>query len=417
MKIYSWGRTEKISPSVHSQFDPKIKNNLVCGNRMSYGDVCLNSSNLTENINNNAIISFDEESGVLHVESGITIREILQFSMSKLYFLYVTPGTKNVTIGGAIANNVHGKEHHLYGSFGNFITEFKLVNSTGTYLCSRDSNSDLFHNSIGGIGLTGYIKTVKLKLKKVTGNQICRRTIKFNKASELKKLFQKYSESTYTVAWFDSFSYKDDRLNGLFYIGEFTKKTKPFFIKTNSLLQFLPSFLLNKYTIRIFNILNYIKRVKKDSVDIVNYEDFFYPLDKVENWNKIYGKNGFYQFQCVLPFEKYDHCFPMLMKEANRMGSFLSVIKIMKDEELETSKLSFPCEGISIALDFKNSGHAKKIISKMNKVVTENDGKVYLAKDSVLTKLEASHMYNLKSFSENKDENLNSLLWERITCE
>jgi len=417
MKLFSWGRLKSIEPDIHNQYNPKLFDNLICGNRLSYGDICLNKKNITLN-KNNKIISFDPKTEIVHLETGVTIGQLLNHFVEKSYFVYVTPGTKNVTVGGAVSNDVHGKEHHIHGSFGEWIEEIELINSEGTFICSKEENFELFKATIGGLGLTGFIKTVKMKLKRISGNEISRKTIKFKTIQEFTDLVEVNNKYTYNVAWFDSFSYNKGKLKGLFYVGEFNNSlNKRKGKRTNFLFSKLPSFLLNKLTIRILNWLIYNSKRSQESQDTVSYETFFYPLDKIQNWNHIYGKKGFYQFQCLLPVNNFENAFEEIMNFANRQGSFLSVLKIMSNQN-QNSFLSFPKPGITVAMDFKNeSSDTKKMISSMYDIVGKYQGRIYLAKDSLLTSEQFHQMYDASSFSKYKDKNLNSLMWERLNSE
>ena len=417
MKLFSWGRLKSIEPDIHNQYNPKLFDNLICGNRLSYGDICLNKKNITLN-KNNKIISFDPKTEIVHLETGVTIGQLLNHFVEKSYFVYVTPGTKNVTIGGAVSNDVHGKEHHIHGSFGEWIEEIELINSEGTFICSKDENFELFKATIGGLGLTGFIKTVRMKLKRISGNEISRKTIKFKTIQEFTDLVEVNNKYTYNVAWFDSFSYNKGKLKGLFYVGEFNNSLNKIKGKrTNFLFSKLPSFLLNKLTIRILNWLIYNSKRSQESQDTVSYETFFYPLDKIQNWNHIYGKKGFYQFQCLLPVSNFEKAFEEIMNFANRQGSFLSVLKVMSNQN-QNSYLSFPKPGITVAMDFKNeSSETTKMITSMYDIVGKYQGRIYLAKDSLLTSEQFHQMYDASSFSKYKDKNLNSLMWERLNSE
>lgn len=417
MKYFSWGRLKSIEPNIHMSYNPDLSDNLICGNRLSYGDICLNDKNLTLN-QNNKIISFDPISEIVHLESGVTIGEVLDQFVDKSYFVYVTPGTKNVTIAGAVCNDVHGKEHHVHGSFGEWVEEIELISSRGRFICSREENFDLFKATVGGLGLTGYIKSVKMKLKKIPGNIIKRKTIKFSSVQEFLQLVEENKKHTYNVAWFDSFSYRKGRLKGLFYTGDFVDCTQIKKIsRTNSLFSKLPSIFLNKQTIRILNWLIFNTKLKKTSEDTVHYNQFFYPLDKITNWNHIYGRNGFFQFQCLLPVESFEVAFKDILIHANQQGSFLSVLKVMSNKN-ENSFLSFPGPGITIAMDFKNkSSNTKKMITTMYEIVSKYRGRIYLAKDSVLSSSQFHSMYDVSSFLKFKDKNLNSLMWRRLNSD
>ena len=396
MNLTSWGMYPKTKNTV-LKFDKektlrKIINDhdeiIPYGNGRSYGDSAL-STNIINVKPKNYFLDFDEENGLLYVEAGVLLSEILEIFVPKGWFLKVTPGSKFVTVGGAIASDVHGKNHHVEGCFSECIEEFKIMLACGDVtICSKNKTPELFQATCGGMGLTGVILSAKIYLKKIKSQYIDQTTIKTKNLKETFEAFEKYSYMPYSVAWIDCLT-KDDKMGKcLLTVGEFRsdgnldyKKKKQLTIPFN-----FPNFMLNNWIVRAFNMLYYSKAKNGVSKQIVDIETFFYPLDSIRCWNRIYGKNGFTQYQFILPKEvSYVGLREILsVISKSKKGSFLAVLKLYGKEN--NNWLSFPIEGYSLALDFKIDKDIFSLLDKLDEIVVKYEGRIYLTKDARVSK-------------------------------
>lgn len=356
-----------------------------------YGDAAL-SSTVFSTLHFNHILSFDESNGMMEVESGITLDAILDFIVPKGWFLPVTPGTKFITIGGAVASDVHGKNHHTEGSFRHHVIDLDVMLHDGDVItCSPTQHSDLFQATTGGMGLTGIITRVKFQLKKIETAYIKQKIIKAKNLTEIIELFETHSQYTYSVAWIDCLKTGAGFGRSILMLGEHAKRNElpdllqkdPLSLpkkKSLSLPFFLPSFLLNRYTVSAFNFLYYHKMRKKEINNIVSYEPFFYPLDAIQHWNKGYGKKGFVQYQFVLPLEAREGLVEILRKiNGNGHASFLAVLKIFGEDE---SLISFPMKGFTLALDLPVRDRLFPFLNELDKLVLQYGGRIYMSKDA-----------------------------------
>lgn len=417
---FSWGK--ELLSFVKSNENVKL---LSHGNGRSYGDVCLNSAgSLISTKNLNRLISFDSEKGILHCESGTSFEEILNFSVPRGWFLPVTPGTMLVTVGGAVGNDVHGKNHHIEGNFGHHVISIELVNSNGNVnICSEEENSDLFHATIGGIGLTGIILSCKFQLKKIVSPYIDQEIIKFNNIEDFFKIDEDSAENfEYTVSWIDSLAKGSQLARGLYIRGNHsllpvTVDEMKFSKSSRGIIPFsAPTYLLNKFSVKCFNELYYHKQRSRHEKSRSGIQSFFYPLDMIEAWNKLYGKRGFRQFQFVLPSQEKELLIRILEEFARKgYSSFLTVLK--KFGNL-TSRgyMSFPIEGYTAAFDLPNKGNeVNEFLSSMTDKILANGGRIYLAKDSLLNPEQFRLSYpQWQKFSEYIDKSFHSDLWARV---
>lgn len=428
MIFKSWGGVKKSSATALSSFFSKDnKKKLVCGSMLSYGDSCLNTNEaIYNNTFNDNILEFDHVNKEILVETGISFDDLLKFLVPKGYFLPVTPGTKYITVGGAIANDIHGKNHHQDGNFGNWIISFTLVRTTGEKLeCSPHQNSDLFHATIGGLGLTGFITQCRFKVIKIQSSNILCETIKFNKISDFFKINTESKDYKYTVAWIDCLSAdtKKGKLKGLYMRGNHSSqgalKEHPSSGKKAIPFNF-PSWSLNSLSIKVFNFLYYNKQLAKRKTTSVHYDPFFYPLDAIKSWNRIYGKNGLYQFQCVIPLISSQECFEEIINKIKHygQGSFLSVLKTFGTIPSQ-GLLSFPEEGLTFALDFPNRGSKTvELLNELYAIVFKYEGKIYPAKDQLVTKEAFQKMYPKHTeFVKLRDPGIDSDWWHRVSGE
>lgn len=424
MMVKSWGGVKKSYSRIINRIKGSEKEILVTGSRLSYGDSCLNTDgNLYSNSSNNLIIDFDPQSAVIKVETGITFEELLNYLVPKGFFLPVTPGTKFITVGGAIANDIHGKNHHQDGCFGNWIEELTLKRSDGnTLICTKTENSEYFYATIGGLGLTGYIKACSFKVIPIKSSYISQEIIKFYSLKEFLKINQDSHSFKYTVAWVDCFSADlKGSLKGLYIRG---KHAEDGVLKVHSkhkwkVIPFnFPSWSLNFFTISIFNFAYFNRLIKKESRQKVHYESFFYPLDSVREWNRIYGENGLFQFQCVIPHDNAEEGLLEILRtiKNSAQGSFLAVLKTFGDIE-SLGLMSFPMKGLTLALDFPNRGESTSVLIKeLYRIVLNYNGRIYPAKDMLLSKELFDEMYHqsIGKFEQVKDKNYQSDWWKRV---
>ena len=430
MKLNSWG----MYPIVKSNsFILKDENNLhklieeekefiTFGNGRSYGDSALND-NIVYCKPYNYFLEFDEENGILHCQSGVLLSEILESFVPKGWFLKVTPGTKLITVGGAIASDVHGKNHHVEGCFSNYVEEFNLMLPSGEIkICSKNQNEELFLTTCGGMGLTGVILDAKISLKRINSKYINQTTIKTKNLKETFEAFEKYSHMPYSVAWIDCLA-KDNNIGKcLLMVGDFANDGKLDFKEKKKLnIPFnFPSFALNTLSVKAFNWLYYKKAPNGISQQKVEIDTFFYPLDAINNWNRIYGRNGFTQYQFILPKEKsFDGLQEILQTISNSgKGSFLAVLKLYGKEN--ENYLSFPIKGYSLALDFKIEKGLFELLDRLDKIVLKYNGRIYLTKDVRVSKETFEKGYpQIDKFREfrkenNMDKKFNSLQSKRV---
>lgn len=394
MQLNSWGMYPKIKSK---KFTFKTKNNLKdilkenstfipFGNGRSYGDSAL-AENIIYSKPYNYFLDFDEELGILHCQSGVMLSEIIEAFVPRGWFLKVTPGTKLITIGGAIASDVHGKNHHIEGCFSSCVEEFNLMLANGE-VKNVKKNDELFLATCGGMGLTGVILDAKISLKKINSKYINQTTIKTKNLKETFEAFEKYSHMPYSVAWIDCLASGEDIGKCLLMVGDFADDGKLDFKekkKINIPFNF-PSFALNSLSVKAFNWLYYKKAPDGESKQKVDIDTFFYPLDAINNWNRIYGKGGFTQYQFILPKEKsYDGLKEILEKiSKSGKGSFLAVLKLYGEEN--ENYLSFPLKGYSLALDFKIEKGIFELLNSLDEIVLKYGGRIYLTKDVRVSK-------------------------------
>ena len=386
-KITSWGKYPLIeaniySPSKSQMLANEMQSGIARGLGRSYGDSAL-SENIVVSDKLNHFISFDDDTGTLQCEAGVSLEEILTNFVPKGWFLSVTPGTKFVTVGGAIASDVHGKNHHLEGSFSDHVSSLTLITNGKQITCSREDNTDLFHATCGGMGLTGIITEATFKLKPITSAYISQKVVKAKNLEAALVLFEQYKDVTYSVAWFDCLSTGDNLGRSLLMLAEHADKGK-LTPHRNGFLNMpcdMPSFLLSKYTIQAFNSVYYNKQLKEEVNNTVHYDSFFYPLDGINNWNRMYGGNGFTQYQFVIPKKSGKEGLTEILATIaeSKQGSFLAVLKVFG--EGNKNYLSFPMEGYTLALDFKLNDKLFSLLDRLDLIVRKYEGRLYLSKD------------------------------------
>ncbi len=428
----SWGRYPKYDAKLiplHWQSDfPHVIQNLhngvlPVGLGRSYGDVCLlKDGNLLPTPGMSRLISFDPETGLLTAEAGISLAQILDFAVPRGFFLPVTPGTKYVTLGGAIANDIHGKNHHVAGTFGSHVTEFELVRSDGTViLCSPTQNAEYYAMTIGGLGLTGLIRWATLRLKPIVTRKIDYEGIQFHGIDEFLALTEASKQIEYTVSWVDCTSTGRNFCRGIFMQGDHSQKRDALKPSPEPKLIFpfdAPGFALNHLSVSAFNTLYFNKQMGKRQVTLMDYEPFFYPLDKVLHWNRMYGKNGLLQFQYVIPWNSAREGTVAILKEVAKSGlaSFLAVLKAFGDVP-SPGVMSFPRPGITLALDFPiKPGKSFPLFERLADMTLEFGGRLYPAKDAAMTAKQFQVFYpEWQQLARFRDPAITSSFWERVT--
>ena len=365
------------------------------GNGRCYGDASL-ATNSVSTLKYDKVLAFDTTNGVFECQSGITLDQILAIIVPQGWFLPVTPGTKFITVGGAVASDVHGKNHHVDGSFSGHIIEMDVITGKKESItCSTLQHPDLFWATCGGMGLTGIITRVKFNLKKIETSYIKQKQIKARNLDHLIRLFEEHNDYTYTMAWIDCLQKGDTFGRGILIVGEHATKdqlspqqaTAPLELPKKRPLTVpfnLPSFALNTLTVKAFNWLYYAKNTKQEINNVIPYEPFFYPLDAILHWNRGYGKAGFVQYQFVLPLEKREGLVAILQRISDKgWGSFLAVLKVFGHQD---SLISFPREGYTLALDFPVRKGLFSFLDELDELVLKYGGRLYLSKDARMKK-------------------------------
>lgn len=363
------------------------------GGGRSYGDSALNERLTVSMRGFNRMLDFDTEAGVLTLEAGVTLEEVILTALPRGYFPMVTPGTKFGTIGGLIAADVHGKNHHAAGSFGDHVLWLDLMTAEGEILrCSPEENADLFRLTIGGMGLTGVTLRAAIRLQPVESAWIKQKTIMAPNLAAIIDAIESHEHWTYSVAWIDCLAKGEDLGRSLLFLGEHARfedlpaarRDAPLEIPTRKKLSVpfnAPSWVLNKYTVQAMNAHLYRSKSKPEDA-IVDWDTYFYPLDAIHHWNRIYGR-GFMQFQCVLPRATARVGLEQLLGATSDagMGSFLAVLKLFGAQD---SAFSFPTEGYTLTMDFPATRRAFDLMDRLDQIAVAHGGRFYLAKDARL---------------------------------
>ena len=392
-----------------------------CGR--SYGDSCLAVSDevlLTARMNR--VLRADWETGLIVAEAGLTLAELIAIALPRGWFPCVTPGTKFVTLGGAVANDVHGKNHHVMGTFGRHVRRISLQRSDeGAVSASAAERPELFAATIGGLGLTGVILTVELQLCRVAGSDIEQTSLRFANLDEFFELSRAHDpEYGYSVAWIDCMA--TGRRSGRgFYIGGRHAATGRLSSQPPRALRFpleSPVSLVNSLSLRAFNSFYYHRQMRRRVDRRVTYDAFFYPLDRIDSWNRMYGRAGFQQYQCVVPQARAREVISSMLQEIARSGtgSFLAVLK-QCGELTSPGLLSFPLHGVSLALDFPQRAAVNDhLFATLDRLVHEAGGRLYPAKDAHMSAADFQSAYPAWQRVEAlRDPRLMSRFWQRVT--
>ncbi len=401
---------------------PTTTSYLAFGNGKSYGDTCHNDAGaLIPMRGRHAILGFDPQSGLLTAEAGATLEELIAHAAPQGYFLPVTPGTRFVTLGGAIANDVHGKNHHRRGSFGCHVVGFELLRSDGTvHACSPEQNPDLYAATIGGMGLTGIILTASIRLMRVGSLDIAETITSFSSLDAYFDMAERAdAENEYAVAWVDQLASGKNTGRGILLTGNHadngnfavspraTKLTVPFE---------MPFSMLNGLSLRGFNTAYFHAKARKSGTHLSPYGSFFYPLDAVGNWNRLYGPKGLYQHQSIIPFAAAPKTIPALLAASRDAGeaSFLTVLKRFGSVP-SPGLLSFPQPGYTLTMDFSNRGASTRaLLDRLDAMTIAVGGRVNPYKDQHMSaETFAAGFPDWEKLERLRDPKFNSNFWQR----
>lgn len=407
-RLTNWGgfpakNCEVLFPENYEAVVQEVKQHhtaIARGNGRCYGDASL-APVVIQSDRLNRIRSFDTQTGIIQCESGVLLSQVLEAAVPNGFFLPVSPGTKYITVGGALASDIHGKNHHKEGVFSDHVLSVKLVNAQGE-IVEYQQGDDVFLQTAGGMGATGFILELTFQLKKIETAFIRQSAIRARNLQEIFQLFETYQDATYSVAWIDCHAKGKDTGKAVLLVGEHAladeiKETDKLRLHSHPKWRipfFFPSWFLNPLFIRLFNLLYYNRPASQKMDQIVHYDSFFYPLDAMNDWNKIYGRKGFVQYQFVVPkavsYEVIQKVLGILADHG--MGSFLAVLKLFGASH-ENRYLHFPMKGYTLALDIPVSDTLWGVLNSLDTIVTNAGGKVYLTKDARMQKQDFDQQY------------------------
>jgi FAD/FMN-containing dehydrogenase len=427
MQLSNWGQYPKVNTTLyhirtdeHARQLLSLSHSLIArGLGRCYGDSALSDLSVLSSTYCDHLIDFDPATGVLVCEAGISLATLLRIFVPRGWFLPVTPGTKLVTVGGAVASDVHGKNHHVAGTFCRHVLWIDLLSGEGNVIrCSSTENSELFQATCGGQGLTGIILRVAFRLVPISTAYIRQETIKTRNLEEIMDCFEHSAHWQYSVAWIDCLQTGAGLGRSIMIRGEHANIEDLDTIKTRAPLitpdKFsftvpinLPRFTLNAWSVKAFNAIYYGRHPEGTANQIVDLDSFFYPLDAIQKWNRIYGKRGFLQYQCVIPraaaLEGLTHILNRIAWSG--MGSFLAVLKLFGPQEENGGILSFPMEGYTLALDFPVKPRAFSLLNELDAMVLDYGGRLYLTKDARMSRatFEGGYVTSINRFCKIKN--------------
>lgn len=401
--LSGWGRYPQVATQVArpDRYAELVKlaqgAALARGHGRAYGDAAVSASGTTVLMTRlNRFLAFDAATGLLSAEAGVSLDEILQVVLPQGWFLPVTPGTRFVTLGGAVAADVHGKNHHHVGSFSAFVQEIELFTAQGALRCSPSSNAQVFWATVGGMGMTGLIGEVTLQLKRIPSGDM---QVQHRPAANLAEAFALMEsaelDDEYTVAWIDCLASGKHLGRSVFMRGHHAEGAVSPGLKPARLKMpiDLPGVALNRYSVKAFNAFYYRWEGRKQQTFRCDIAPFFYPLDGIRDWNRLYGKKGFVQYQFVLPPETAARGLEAVLTRLSLSGnaSFLAVLK--RFGAAGSGLLSFPMPGYTLALDLPLRHDTLALLDTLDAVVLDHGGRVYLAKDARLAAASLPAMY------------------------
>ncbi|MGE0754940.1 MAG: FAD-binding protein [Alphaproteobacteria bacterium] len=410
--LHGWGRTPVAECTA---WRPEKQRNVqhILGNHdrpliargmgRSYGDASLQPEGVLCTQRLNHFLTFDSGHGIVTAQAGVTLAELMEIGIPKGWLPPVIPGTRHVTLGGCFAANVHGKNQFAEGDFAEHVLRIKLTRANGESVeCSPDTYPDLFWATAGGMGMTGIIEEITLKLKPVTSSTLSTTSYKVGSLTDMMAAFELYrSNSDYMVGWIDHMASHNQLGRGIFesarhllpadggepvadYIPAETRFNVPVYA---------PPFLLNRYSMALYNRWHFRKYSSERVTEHIGFNNFFHPLDSIGHWYRLYGKRGFYQYQCLIPETS---ATPAVLQELltliheYKLFSFLAVLKYHRDG---VGFLTFSQKGYSLALDFPNTARVRAFLPLLDSFVAEHGGRVYLAKDAQLSAAMFDRMY------------------------
>jgi len=423
--VSSWGRLGAPLHHLKHLHDAQVLpidrtgKGLAFGNGRSYGDVCLNPGGVlwtTQGLGR--FINFDKITGLLTCEAGVLLREIQRLVVPMGWMLPVTPGTQLITVGGAIANDVHGKNHHVMGSFGDHVQSLRLLRTEGeAIVCGPGEKVPWFEATLGGMGLTGVITQATLQLRRVHGPWLETENERFTDLASFFDLADKSeTDWEHTVSWVDCLNGKG---RGVFMRGNHaTAQIGPLPAGGSIGIPFVPPVsLVNSLSLRPFNWAYYQIQARKKDRALVHYEPFFHPLDNVNNWNRVYGPKGFYQYQTLVPRSSDKEAVLAMLESISRSGegSFLAVLKTFGNRQSK-GMMSFPMPGVTLALDFPNKGaKTQTLLQNLDDIVRSAGGRIYAAKDSCMPRDLFEQGYpRLNEFLKYRDPGISSAMSRRL---
>jgi decaprenylphospho-beta-D-ribofuranose 2-oxidase len=394
--IHGWGKNKiqksKIFYPINITGLKKIlrinnKDFVIRGLGRSYGDSSVNDHVISlEKFKKK--IKLNKKKNLVECSSNVSYLELNSVLIRRGYFPIVTPGSQYVTIGGAVASDIHGKNHHVDGSFCDHVVQLEILrNNLKIIKCSKQNNKELFKATSGGMGLTGVILQVSFKVIKIRNNIINEELFKSSNLNETINLLEKNNKKKYVVAWIDTTAKEEKIGRGVVFVGEHSKKkyNKSFSGFTLKLGFNFPNFFFNNYLIKILNTIYYFL-IPKYKFREVNYKNFFYPLDNILQWNNIYGKKGFTQYQIILPnknIRKNLKEILIFLKKKN-YRSFVTTLKLLGKKN--QNYLSFPDVGFTATFDVPNNNNLLILQMRLEKIMLKVGGKFYLTKDSFMSK-------------------------------
>ena len=392
--LHSWGRYPRLAARQHQPADVDALRALLAsdttgaciarGSGLSYGDSAL-AGEVVSSLGLRQVCELDATAGVLRCAAGFSLREVLGEIMPRGWFLPVLPGTAMVSVGGAVAADVHGKNHHRDGSFCDHVLGLSLMLADGEVAqCGPTQRPELFQATCGGMGLTGIILEAELQLVPITSPMMITRSQPAAGLDESLALLEIHDQARYSVAWLDCLARGAGIGRGIMYLAEHEVGGEPRKIRRPGLrVPFTtPAALLNRYSLSWFNFAYYRWQHFRAGRSRLDHEAYFFPLDRIGNWNRLYGSAGFLQYQFVMPVDRGREGIAKVLKRVSDAGkgSFLSVLKKMGPAN--GNPLSFPCAGYTLALDFKREASLFPLLDELDAIVLDHGGRIYLAKDA-----------------------------------
>lgn len=400
--IHGWGHYPVIDcetwrPEKRRDLSPLVQHITTAiprGLGRSYGDAALQPQGVIRMERLNHFIEFDAVKGIVRAQAGVTLAELMELAIPRGWFPSNIPGTRYVTLGGAFACNVHGKNHFREGDFAEHVLSVRLILASGEAIeCSPTKNSAIFWATAGGMGMTGIIESLTLQLKPIRSASLSATTYRVDSLEDMVAAFENYKDvADYMVGWIDHMAKGSDIGRGIFEAashatpeegGKPLSSFRPLKPRIN-IPSFTPGFLLNRYTMALYNKLRFKKYSAWRQAELIDFNSFFHPLDSIGHWYRLYGKRGFFQYQALFP-ETHDVVSQMQTFlsaiQRKKLFSYLAVIKYHRDGK---GMLTFPVRGYSIALDFPNTRRVRAVLPQLDRWISDHGGRVYLAKDAML---------------------------------